>query len=91
MRALNVTTFAENLRAKQWPAYQMVFFATATTIQRLKNSSANNENTVKSNSFCVVDLEIVVFREGNCQVNRKFQAKPTLLERFYAEIKNKHG
>ena len=67
------------------------FFATATTIQRLKNSSANNENIVKSNSFCVVDLEIVVFREGNCQVNRKFRAKPTLLERFYAEIKNKHG
>ena len=43
MRASDVATFgyAENLRAKQWPAFQIGF---------LKNSS-NNENTVKALLF----------------------------------------
>ena len=71
-------------------------FATATTIQRLKNSS-NNENTVKSTAFWVVDLEKVVFRERNCERKGKLSKEienleptqlNTLLERFYAEIKN---
>ena len=71
-------------------------FATATTIQRLKNSS-NNENTVKSTAFWVVDLEKVVFRERNCERKGKLRKEienfeptqlNTLLERFYAEIKN---
>ena len=62
-------------------------FATITTIQQLKNSS-NNENTVKSTA-CLV----VVFREGNCQGNENYEPIQlnTLLERFYAEIKNKLG
>ena len=62
-------------------------FATATTIQQLKNSS-NNENAVKSTA-CLV----VVFREGNCQGNEYYEPIQlnTLLERFYAEIKNKLG
>ena len=47
-------------------------FATATTIQQLKNSS-NHENNVKSTAFWVVDLEKVIFREGKCQGNRKFR------------------
>ena len=70
--------------------------ATVTTIQRLKNSS-NNENTVKSTAFWVVDLEKVVFRERNCERKGKLSKEienfeptqlNTLLERFYAEIKN---
>ena len=70
--------------------------ATVTTIQRLKNSS-NNENTVKSTTFWVVDLEKVVFRERNCERKGKLSKEietfeptqlNTLLERFYAEIKN---
>ena len=70
--------------------------ATVTTIQRLKNSS-NNENTVKSTAFWVVDLEKVVFREKNCERKGKLSKEienleptqlNTLLERFYAEIKN---
>ena len=70
--------------------------ATVTTIQRLKNSS-NNENTVKSTAFWVVDLEKVVFRERNCGRKGKLSKEienfeptqlNTLFERFYAEIKN---
>ena len=70
--------------------------ATVTTIQRLKNSS-NNESTVKSAAFWVVDLEKVVFRERNCERKGKLSKEietfeptqlNTLLERFYAEIKN---
>ena len=45
MRALDVATKFENLRAKQWPAFQVGFLS--PTMQQLKNSS-NNENTVKS-------------------------------------------
>ena len=70
--------------------------ATVTTIQRLKNSS-NNESTVKSTAFWVVDLEKVVFRERNCERKGKLSKEietfeptqlNTLLEQFYAEIKN---
>ena len=70
--------------------------ATVTIIQRLKNSS-NNESTVKSTAFWVVDLEKVVFRERNCERKGKLSKEietfeptqlNTLLERFYAEIKN---
>ena len=53
VRALDVATFGytENLRAKEYPAFLSRFsFATATTIQRLKNSS-NNGNTMKSTAF----------------------------------------
>ena len=46
MRALDVATKFENLRAKQWPAFQVGFLSPP----RLKNSS-NNENTVKSTVF----------------------------------------
>ena len=74
MRALDVTTFgyAENLRAKQLMAgvSTRFSFATATTIQRLKNNF-NHENAVKSTAFWVFDLEKVVFREGTCKGNRK--------------------
>ena len=35
----------------------------------------------------------MVFREGNCQGNQNYEPIQlnTLLERFYAEVKNKHG
>ena len=48
MRALDVATFgyAENLRAKQWPAFQVGFLSPP----QLKNS-LNNENTVKGAAF----------------------------------------
>ena len=52
MRALDVTRsgYSVSLRAKQRPAFK----ATATKIQQLKNSS-NNENTVKSTAFLLLD------------------------------------
>ena len=65
MRALDVATKFENLRAKQWPAFQVGFLSPP----QLKNS-LNNENTVKSTAFLVVSLEKVVFGDGNCQGNR---------------------
>ena len=67
-------------------------FVTATTIQQLKNSS-NNENTVKSITFWLsvwkkCFLEKRIPKEiGNYEPTQL----NTLLERFYAEIKNKHG
>ena len=53
----------------------------------------------KKHCFLVVGLEKVVFREENCQGNRKIRTNPvqtqnkpnTLLGRPNAEIKNKHG
>ena len=50
--------------------FKLVFFvvATATTILQLKSSS-NNGDTVKSTA-----LEKVVFREGNCEGDRKLRA-----------------
>ena len=48
-------------------------FATAATIQELKNSS-KNENAVKSTEFWLSEkMEKVVFREENCRGNRKLQ------------------
>ena len=43
--------------------------------------------------FLVVGVKKVVFREGNCQEIENYAPIQlnTLLERFYAEIKNKHG
>ena len=60
-------------------------FATATAIQQLKNSS-NREKTVKSTTFW-----LSVWK--NCQKNQNYEPIQlnTLLERFYAESKNKHG
>ena len=46
MRALDVATKFENLRAKQWPVFQVDFLSSP----QLKNS-LNNENTVKSTAF----------------------------------------
>ena len=46
MRALDVATTFENLRAKQWPAFQVDFLSPP----QLKNSS-DNENTVNSTAF----------------------------------------
>ena len=46
MQALDVATKFENLRAKQWPAFEVGFLSPP----QLKNSS-NNENTVKSTAF----------------------------------------
>ena len=47
----------------------------------------------KKQCFSVVGLENVLYREGNCQGNQNYELAQfnTLLERFYAEIKNKHG
>ena len=53
----------------------------------------------KKHCFLVVGLKKVVFREENCQGNRKIRTNPvqtqnkpnTLLGRPNAEIKNKHG
>ena len=66
-------------------------FATATTRQKLKNIS-NNENTVKSitlgyrfgKNWCL-EKGIAEEIENNEQTQLN-----TLLERFYAEIKSKH-
>ena len=47
----------------------------------------------KMHRFLVVGLEKVVFREENCQGNQNYEPIQlnTLLERLYAEIKNKHS
>ena len=71
-------------------------FATSITIQQLKNRS-NNENTVKSIAFLVDGLELVVFRGGNFQGNRKLRADAAyhftraILRRNKKKKANKHG
>ena len=91
MRALNVATKFENLkklRAKQWAVFLVGFLSPP----QLKNSS-NNENTAESTAFWLSvwkkwGLEKEIARKiENYQPTRL----KTLLERSYAEIKNKHG
>ena len=67
-------------------------FATATTIQQLKNSS-NNENTVKSTAFWLSVWKKWCLKKGIAKEIENYEPTQvnTLLERFYAEIKNKHG
>ena len=65
-------------------------FAAAAIIQQLKNSSSN-ENTVKSTAFWLSVWKKWCLEKGIAKKNRKLRADPTLLERFYAEIKNKYG
>ena len=92
MRALDVATFgyAENLRAKQWPAFWVGLLSPPQQQNIAAENSSNNENTVKSTAF--VRLEKVVFKEGNFQGNQNYELiQPnTLFEQFYAEIKKKH-
>ena len=45
-------------------------FATAT------ENGSNNENTVKNTAFWLLVWKKVVFREGNCQGNRKLRTNP---------------
>ena len=67
-------------------------FATATTIQELKNSS-KNKNTVKSTAFwlSVWNKWCLEKRISEKIENYEPAELNTLLERFYAELKNKHG
>ena len=66
--------------------------ATATTIQQLKNISIN-ENTVKSTAFWLsVWKKWCLEKEIAAEIENYEPTRPnSLLERFYAEIKNKHG
>ena len=66
--------------------------ATATTIQQLKNISIN-ENTVKSTAFWLsVWKKWCLEKEIAAEIeNYEPTQLNSLLERFYAEIKNKHG
>ena len=67
-------------------------FATETTTQQLKNSS-NNENTVKSTAFWLSVWKKWCLKKGIAKEIENYELTQvnTLLERFYAEIKNKHG
>ena len=67
-------------------------FATVTTIQQPKNSS-NNENIVKSTAFWLSVWKKWCFEKGIAKKIENYEPIQlnTLLERFYAEIKNKHG
>ena len=78
-------------------------FATATTIQKLKTTlnnentvkktTLNNENTVKSTAFLLKVWKKWCLEKGIAEEikSNKPNQLNTLLERFYAEIKNKHG
>ena len=67
-------------------------FATETTTQQLKNSS-NNENTVKSTAFWLSVWKKWCLKKGIAKEIENYEPTQvnTFLERFYAEIKNKHG
>ena len=67
-------------------------FATATTIQQLKNSS-DSENAVKSTTFWLSVWKKWCLEKGIAKEIENYEPTQlnTLLERFYAEIKSKHG
>ena len=66
--------------------------ATATTIQELKNSS-KNENTVKSTAFWLSVWKKCCLEKRIAEEIENYEPAElnTLLERFYAKLKNKHG
>ena len=66
--------------------------ATATTIQELKNSS-ENENTVKSTAFWLSVWKKWCLEKRIAEEIENYEPAElnTLLERFYAELKNKRG
>ena len=66
--------------------------ATITTIVRLK-SSCYNENTVKITAFWLWTWKKWFLEKGIAKEIENYEPTQlnTLLERFYAEIKNKHG
>ena len=78
-------------------------FATATTTQQLKTTlnnentlkktTLNNENTVKSTACLLKVWKKWCLEKGIAEEikSNKPNQLNTLLERFYAEIKNKHG
>ena len=90
MRASVVATFgyAENLRAKQWPAFQVGFLSPP----QLKNS-LDNENTVKSTAFWLSVWKKWCLEKGIAEEIKNDEPTQlnTLLERSNTEIKNKHG
>ena len=65
--------------------------ATSITIQQLKNSS-NNENTVNT-AFWLTVWKKWCLDKGIAKEIENYEPTQliTLLERFYAEINNKHG
>ena len=67
-------------------------FATAKAIEELRNSSKNN-NTVKSTSFWLSVWKKWCLEKGIADEIENYEPAElnTLLERFYAELKNKHG
>ena len=71
---------------------QGLFSPPATTIQQLNNNS-NNENTVKSTPFWLSVWEKWCLEKGIAKEIENYEPThlKTLLERSYAEIKNKHG
>ena len=75
MRALNIATKFENLRAKQWPP-------------QLKNSS-NNKNTVKSTDFWLSVWKKGCLEKGIAKEIENYEPTQlnTLLERSNAEMK----
>ena len=67
--------------------------ASATAIQDLKNSSKiNDENTVKSTAFWLSVWKKWCLEKGIAEEIENYEPAElnTLLERFYAELKNKH-
>ena len=90
VQTLDVATFgyAENLQAKQWPAFlSRFFFATSITIKQLRNRS-NNENTVKSTAFWLRVWKKQCLEKEIAKEIENYE--PTqliiLLERFYVWI-----
>ena len=71
MRALDVATKFENLRSETMAGVLGRFsFATAAEKQLKQRKHC------QKHCFLVVGLEKVVFREGNCQGNRKLRTDP---------------
>ena len=93
MRSLDGAKFGstENIRAKQWPASSRFSFATST-IQDLKKWS-KNPNAVKSTELGLSLWKKCCLEKGIADEIEKYKPAElnTLLERIYAEIKNKQG
>ena len=76
MRALDVATKFENLKICKFASETVASVLSRFSFATADEKQLKQRKHCKKHCFLVVGLEKVVFREGNCQRNRKLRAEP---------------
>ena len=80
MRALDVLTFgfSENLRAKQWLAFEVGLLSTPQQQYNSRKNNSNNENTVKSIAFWLSIWKKWCLERGIVKAEMKITSRSSL-------------